>query len=57
MRSVARLLQLAGLTIPPVAMLAQLSETITLGQMLGFLAASVCLFCVGYLLQQVTGSE
>ena len=51
MRTIARLLQLAGLTIPLLAMVAQLMEKIKAGQMLQFLFISVCLFSVGYLLQ------
>jgi hypothetical protein len=52
MPTIARLLQLAGLTIPPLAMIAQLMERIKAGQMLQFLVVSVCLFTAGYLLQQ-----
>jgi hypothetical protein len=54
MRAFARLLQLAGLTIPPLAMVAQLAERIKAGQMLQFLVVSAALFTVGYLLQQYT---
>ena len=57
MQSVARFLQIVGLTIPPLAMVAQLSENISAGQMLQFLVASVCLFVIGYLLQAYRGSE
>jgi hypothetical protein len=52
MNAIARLLQLAGLTIPPLAMVAQLMERIRAGQMLQFLVVSVGLFLTGYLLQQ-----
>jgi hypothetical protein len=55
MKAIARLMQLAGLAIPPLAIIAELSHTITLGQMLMFLVASVCLFSLGYLFQQYTG--
>ncbi len=51
MRTIARLLQLAGLTIPPLAMVAQLLQQIKAIQMLQFLFVSVCLFSVGYLMQ------
>lgn len=54
MQSVARLLQLAGLTIPLLAMVAQLTNNIRAGQMLQFLVVAVGLFVVGYLLQQFT---
>jgi hypothetical protein len=55
MRAFARLLQLAGLAIPILAMVAQLMERIRAGQMLQFLVVSVCLFTAGYLLQQYGG--
>jgi hypothetical protein len=54
MQLLARLMQLAGLTIPPVTILAQLSNRITAGQMLGFLVVSVCLFTLGHLLQRAS---
>lgn len=57
MYSLARMLQLAGLTIPPLAIIAQLAERIKASQMLLFLAVSVCLFLIGYLLQQFGGSR
>lgn len=55
MYAVARFLQFIGLTIPPLSIIAQLSESITLGQMLGFLIASIVLFGIGYLLQGHSG--
>ncbi len=55
MRGLARLLQLVGLTIPPLAMIAQLGERITAGQMLQFLVVAVALFGIGYMLQQYGG--
>lgn len=55
MYALARLLQVAGLVIPPLAMIAQLGERIRTGQMLQFLVVAVCLFSSGYLLQQYTG--
>jgi hypothetical protein len=55
MHAFARLLQLAGLTIPPLAMIAQLSDQISAGRMLQFLLFSVCLFGAGYLLQSYRG--
>jgi hypothetical protein len=57
MRSFARLLQLVGLTIPPLAIIAQLRQDITAGQMLRFLVVSVCFFTAGYLLQQYSGGR
>jgi len=52
MYTVARMLQLAGLTIPPLAIIAQLNERITLTQMLGFLVVAMGVFGIGYLLQR-----
>jgi hypothetical protein len=50
-----RLLQFVGLVIPPLAIVAQLSESISLGQMLQFLLVSVGVFTMGYLLQRYSG--
>lgn len=55
MYAFARLLQVTGLVIPPLAIVAQLNESITLGQMLQFLVVSICVFAIGYLLQRYTG--
>jgi hypothetical protein len=51
MQAIARFLQLAGLTIPLLAMVAQLMNRIRAGQMLQFLVVAVCLFSAGYILQ------
>ena len=55
MHTIARLLQLAGLAIPPLAMGAQLSETISTGRMLQFLIMAVGLFMLGYTIQRHSG--
>jgi hypothetical protein len=55
MFTLARMLQLAGLTIPLLAIVAQLMERISLGQMLGFLVVSIALFAIGNLLQRYSG--
>jgi hypothetical protein len=55
MHTLARLLQLVGLTIPPLAMGAQLNETISTGRMLQFLLMAVGLFVLGYTLQRYSG--
>jgi hypothetical protein len=55
MHSIARLLQLIGLTIPVLAIVAQLGNSITASKMLGFLVASVLIFSIGYLLQRYSG--
>lgn len=52
MQTLARLLQLAGLVIPPLAMVAQLTESISTGKMLQFLLLSVGVFLLGYTLQR-----
>jgi hypothetical protein len=57
MYAIARMLQLAGLAIPPLAIIAQLNENIKASQMLQFLAVSVGLFLIGYLLQQYGGTR
>jgi hypothetical protein len=56
MYTVARFLQVLGLTIPLLAIVAQLNERITLGQMLGFLVASMTVFVIGHTLQRYFGS-
>jgi hypothetical protein len=55
MYTLARMLQIAGLTIPLLSIIAQLNQQITLSQMLGFLAVSMGVFAVGYLLQRYSG--
>jgi hypothetical protein len=55
MYTLARTLQIVGLVIPPLAILAQLNEAITLGQMLQFLVVSICVFMIGQLLQRHMG--
>ena len=55
MYAVARFLQLAGLTIPLLAIVAQLNERISLGQMLGFLVAAMAVFGIGHVLQRYSG--
>jgi hypothetical protein len=57
MYTLARLLQMVGLTIPVLAILAQLNESITAGMMLRFLIASVLIFLIGYTLQRSTGGS
>jgi hypothetical protein len=57
MFTLARLLQLAGLVVPPLAIVAELNHSITLSQMLGFLLVSVCLFGLGYFLQRHIGGS
>jgi hypothetical protein len=47
MRMIGRWLQVLGLALPPLAIVLQLTDSVTLGQMLAMLAASVCLFLIG----------
>jgi hypothetical protein len=55
MYALARFLQIAGLTIPLLAIIAQLNEQITLAQMLGFLVAAMAVFGIGHVLQRYSG--
>ncbi|MEQ8208642.1 MAG: hypothetical protein RH917_02325 [Lacipirellulaceae bacterium] len=57
MQKFAKLLQLLGLSIPPLAMVGELSGRFGSGKMLSFLLVSVCLFSIGYLLQQYTNPQ
>jgi hypothetical protein len=51
MRALGRLLQIFGLAVPPLSIVLQLSQTITLGQMLTMLVASVCAFLIGRIVE------
>ncbi len=55
MYSIARVLQIIGLTILPLALFAQLTERISLGQMLGFVVPALAFFGIGYLMQAYSG--
>jgi hypothetical protein len=55
MYTVARFLQMVGLIIPVLAILAQLNQSISASRMLGFLIASVLIFSIGYLIQRSFG--
>jgi hypothetical protein len=52
MYAVARLLQIVGLTIPLLAIVAQLDNRISLAQMLRFLIVAMAIFGIGYLMQR-----
>jgi hypothetical protein len=56
MQAFSRLLQFVGLTIPPLAMIAQLGNHISAGKMLQFLLLSVGIFVLGYTMQRYSGS-
>jgi hypothetical protein len=51
MRSIGRGLQMLGLGVPPLAIVMQLSEAISLAQMLMTLVAAVCCFGIGRILE------
>ncbi|MCH2595265.1 MAG: hypothetical protein MKZ95_05575 [Pirellulales bacterium] len=55
MHTLARFLQLVGLAIPPLAMVAQLNGDILTGPMLQFLCVAVGVFVLGYALQRYMG--
>jgi hypothetical protein len=55
MRAVGRFGQLAGLTIPAIAVILELSNRITSGPMLGMLVFSVCCFAIGRILEGFAG--
>ncbi len=57
MIKLGRLLQFVALVILPLAMVAQLSGSISLGQMLQFLFVAVGVFTMGYLMQRYSGGE
>ncbi|MGI9323832.1 MAG: hypothetical protein ACR2PZ_01340 [Pseudomonadales bacterium] len=59
MHTLARLLQMVGLTIPPLAIVAQLSDPdhFGTGEMLKFLMMAVGVFLLGYLMQRFGGSS
>ena len=51
MRSLGRGMQVLGLSLPPLAIVLQLSEAISLGQMLTMLVAAVCMFGIGRIVE------
>ncbi|MFV2069318.1 MAG: hypothetical protein ACC645_20330 [Pirellulales bacterium] len=53
MRTLGRFMQLAGLVVPLLAIVAQLNESISQGEMLLFLVAAVCAFWIGRIVEGV----
>jgi hypothetical protein len=51
MQALGKLLQLAGLTVPPITILMQLNDAIKASQMLMMLVASVCIFFIGRIIE------
>jgi hypothetical protein len=51
MRSLGRGLQILALAVPPLGIVLQLSDTISLGQMLTLLVAAVCMFWMGRIVE------
>lgn len=56
MYSLGRILQLVGLSIPPLAIIAELNER-NPSLLLKFLCVAVGIFTVGYLLQRYSGGK
>ncbi len=56
MRAIGRLGQFAGLTVPAIAVMLELSGRISSGPMLGMLVFSVCCFGIGRILEGYAGS-
>ena len=56
MRTVGRLGQMLGLTVPALAVVMELSGRITSGPMLGMLVFSICCFAIGRILEGYAGS-
>ncbi len=56
MRGIGRGMQMIGLGVPPLAIIMQLSEAISLGQMLTMLVAAVCVFGIGRIVEGYAGS-
>jgi len=54
MRSFGRALQMVGLAVLPLGSFLQLTNAITLGQMLTMLVAGACIFGIGVILQRYT---
>jgi hypothetical protein len=50
-RSLGRLLQIVGLSLPILAILMQVMEQITVGQMLVMWAAAMCMFYIGRIVE------
>ena len=51
LRTIGKVGQLLGLTVPAVAILLELNHRISLGQMLMLLVAAVCCFWIGRILE------
>ncbi len=51
MRAFGRLLQIVGLTLPPLSIMLQLSDAIRTGPMLAMLVASVSMFYLGRIIE------
>ncbi|MEX0713074.1 MAG: hypothetical protein WD278_12035 [Pirellulales bacterium] len=55
MRTLGRSLEVLGLILPPLAMIFQLAERISLGQMLIMLVSAICLFGIGRIVEGYGG--
>lgn len=57
MRTLGRSLEVLGLVLPPLAVIFQLAERISLGQMLIMLVSAVCLFGIGRIVEGYVGQD
>lgn len=57
MRALGKLLQLIGLGLPLIAVLAQLSNAISLGRMLVMMLAALAAFYIGRILEGYFGQQ
>ncbi|MEX2122154.1 MAG: hypothetical protein WD847_21420 [Pirellulales bacterium] len=57
MRTLGRSLEVLGLILPPLAIIFQLAERISLGQMLIMLVSAVCLFGIGRIVEGYAGKD
>jgi hypothetical protein len=57
MRTLGRSLEVLGLILPPLAIIFQLAERISLGQMLIMLVSAVCLFGIGRIIEGYASKE
>jgi len=51
MQGIGRVMQRIGLFVPLLAIVLQLAESVTLGQMLAMLGMSICLFWIGRIVE------
>jgi hypothetical protein len=57
MRVIGRFGQVLGLAVPPLAILLQLNQSISLGQMLSMLLFAACAFWIGRIMEGYAGGD